>query len=75
MLKVLVGWLAVLAALASAALWFWAARVPLDPRDFAAYGGLPPEAQRQFTKQVGLNGYAALATGISAALQAISLMM
>ena len=58
--------LAVLAALVSATLWFWAANVPLRASDFAAYGGLPPDAQQQFARQVRLNSHAALATGISA---------
>jgi hypothetical protein len=73
--KAVIPWLAVVAAFASAALWLWAAKVPLEPSAYAKWGGPTPEDQRLIAKQASLNGYAALATGISAFLQAVSLML
>jgi hypothetical protein len=69
------GWLAVVAAFASAGLWFWAARVKIDAADFGGFGGATPESVAAFGKQNSLNGYAALATGVSALLQAITLTL
>lgn len=70
MLRRIVNVLAIVAAAVSAALWFWVAHVPLDPREFATFGELPKTDQLQLIRQVRLDGYAALATGISATLQA-----
>jgi uncharacterized membrane protein YadS len=67
--------LAVIAAFVSALFWFWAARLKLDAAEFGAYGGATPNAVNQFARQARLNGWAALATGSSAVLQAISLML
>ena len=56
MLKTVIGSLSVLTALASAALWFWAANLKLYAVDFDAHGGATPEAAvAKFAKQAGLN--------------------
>jgi hypothetical protein len=68
-------WLAVMAALVSAGLWFAAAMVPLQASEFATYGKLTPEAQRLFVRQVRLAGSAAIATGISALFQVMTLLL
>jgi hypothetical protein len=68
-------WLAVMAAIVSAGLWFAAAIVPLQASEFAAHGKLTPEAQRLFVKQVRLAGGAATATGISTLFQVITLLL
>ena len=67
--------LAVITAALSAALWFWASNIKLNAADFGGWGGATPEAVKQFAKQARLNSRAAIATGISATLQAISLML
>jgi hypothetical protein len=72
-LKIVVGWLAVIAALLSAGLWSWAANIKLDAAGFGAYGGATQNSVKQFAKQARLNSRAAIATGISGILQAISL--
>jgi hypothetical protein len=53
MVKAVLNGLAILAAMVSAALWFWAEKVPLDPRRFSVYGGLQPEDQWLFTSKSG----------------------
>jgi hypothetical protein len=68
-------WLTVMAALVAAGLWFAAAMVPLQAREFAAYGRLTPEAHRLFVTQIRLAGGAAVATGISALFQVITLLL
>ena len=73
-LKSVLSWLAVVAAVVSAILWFWAARgIKVDAADFGAFGGATPEAVAGFDKQARLNGYAATATGVSALLQAVAM--
>jgi hypothetical protein len=71
----LINVLAMTAAFASALLWFRAARLRLDAAEFGAYGGATPNSVKQFARQARLNGWAALATGFSAVLQAIGLML
>lgn len=75
MLKASLGWLAVMMALMAAALWFRAATLKLDAADLGAYGGSTAEAVAQFARQARLNSWAAAATGISALLQAIVLLL
>ena len=67
-LKTTFGWLAVVAAIVSAGLWFWAANVKLDAVKFSAYGGATPNSVKQFVKQARLSSWAAMATGVSAIL-------
>jgi hypothetical protein len=71
--KSALGWLAVLAAFASAGLWRWAANVKISTAEFGHYGGVPQEAIDLFAKQARLNSHAAI--GISAVLQAIGLLL
>jgi hypothetical protein len=73
--KTIIGWLAVAAAFTSAGLWVWAANVKLSAAEFGHYGGVPERAIAQFAKQARLNSHAAIATGISAVLQAIGLLL
>jgi hypothetical protein len=76
-MKAIFGWLAVGAALVSASLWLWAARVKIDAAEFGAefgaYGGATPASVAAFRKQNSLNSYAAVATAASALLQPITL--
>jgi hypothetical protein len=65
----LINGLAVIAASLSAVLWFWAARLKVDPANFA------PDSVKQTERQSRLNRWAALATGFSAGFQAIGLML
>jgi hypothetical protein len=74
-LKIVIGWLAVIAALLSAGLWFWAANIKLNAAEFGAYGGATENSVKQFARQAQLNSYAAMATGVSAILQATSLVL
>ena len=74
-LKTIFGWFAVVAAILSAGLWFWAANVKLDAAEFGAYGGATSNSVKQFAKQARLNSWAAMATGASAILQAVSLAL
>jgi len=74
-IKIVIGWLAVITAVLSAGLWFWAANIKLDAAEFGAYGGATENSVKQFARQARLNGWAALATGVSAILQAVSLML
>jgi hypothetical protein len=63
--------LAVLAALASGALWIWASTVHFN----TGWGGMSERDQEQHAKQRRLNGFAALASGLSGLLQAINLWL
>jgi hypothetical protein len=74
-LNIVIGWLAVIAVLLSAGLWFWAANIKLDAAEFGAYGGATQNSVKQFARQARLNSHAAMATGVSAILQAITLML
>lgn len=74
-LKIVIGGLAVIAALFSAGLWFWAANINLDAAEFGAYGGATENSVKQFARQARLNSHAAMATGVSAILQAIGLVL
>lgn len=74
-MKAFCGWAAVVVALVSAGLWFWAARVKIDAAGFGAYGGATPQSVAAFKKQNMLNGYAAAATGLSALVQALALAL
>ena len=68
----------VIAGLASAGLWFWAAFGPgvtFDTRLFGAYGGLPEADAVKLQKQIRLNGFAAATAGVSALLQAVALFL
>lgn len=68
----------VIAGLVSAFLWFWAAFGPgvtFDTKMFGVYGGLPEAEAAKLQAQVRLNGFAALAAGVSALLQAIALWL
>ncbi|RYF78127.1 MAG: hypothetical protein EOO29_20160 [Comamonadaceae bacterium] len=63
--------LAIIAALISAGLWFWASQLPaVFPKAYLS--GPPPEIERIVIKQARLNSYAAVCTGIAVLLQAIA---
>ena len=73
-MKTLIPIIAVIASMTSAGLWFWSASLkPVYP---AAYlSGPPKEIVDRIHLQTRLNAWAAFATGISAALQGITLIL
>jgi hypothetical protein len=74
--KLFVGWMGILAAFASAILWFWAAGgVKVEAGDIGGFGGPTENTSAEFRKQAKLKAWAAVATGFSAVFQAISMWM
>jgi hypothetical protein len=68
------GGLSVVASCVSAALWFWfASGITYDPNLLGGWGG--SETKVAYLKQMKFSACAATATGISALLQAITLVL
>jgi hypothetical protein len=68
--------LAVLSALVSAALWFWAAwGIQIDASEFGDFRPKENPLDQRYRKQARLNASAAIATGMSALFQALSLAL
>ena len=74
-LKTIVTWLAVIAAFVAAGFWIASASVPVSARDFAGFGAPLAKAVYVMSLQIAWNRDAAIATGISALLQAIALAL
>ena len=72
MLKICLSLAAIVAAVASAVLWFLSAKMPIAYGAFGTFNGPPPMVIQQLNRQARLNRWAAAATGLSALLQAIA---
>jgi hypothetical protein len=65
----MIQWATLGTGLVSAGLWFWSALIKVE---FGGYGGLGPENRRKLALQARLNAAAAILTGITTLLGAIS---
>lgn len=63
---------ALIAALISAALWFWSAKMRINYSAMGTFNGPAPSVLKQLHQQARLNRWAALATGLSVLLQALA---
>jgi hypothetical protein len=73
--RIYISWLAAIAAIVSAVLWFWASLVPVSAKNIIGFGGPTEKTLHLLSLQAELNRNAAIATGISAILQAVLLAL
>jgi hypothetical protein len=74
-MKMSLNFLAAIAGFIAAGLWFLASRVDPNVAIMNTLAGPPKSVIKQFNRQTKLNTYAALFTGVSAALQAVALLI